>query len=392
MTYRRLTILCGTALWLGACGDDGSAQAGTATDAASSSSGTPTTTVTSTSTPADSSTSQGSTGDASTSTTGSTGVAGSESSGGASTSGTSEGTSGASSSSGEGPSTGTGSSGNDTTTSVVEPTEGSSSSAAAASSSSTGDPSCGVEDLGSALPATALIDTSGAGDDFTPCAGPGGADDVALRWTAPAAGTYMFTTRRPGTVVGDTIVTVLDGDCDGAVLDCDDDISGISFRSLASASLVAGQSVVVVVDGYNATYVGAVELYIDALPVGNAGGSCCGASAMGGCDTAAVEACVCSFAPECCENAWTPQCANVVSTECLAECSCIEFNGCDAPFDDCICQGCNVDGVCDEQDDCIGCVDCEGDPQCGCNSDGVCEVYNESCACADCANEVVCTG
>jgi hypothetical protein len=177
------------------------------------------------------------------------------------------------------------------------------------------------------------------------------------------------------------------------VLDCDDDISGLTFRSLASVTLAADQSVIVVLDGYSGNSVGMMELYIDALPVSQPGGSCCdGDSGVGGCGTPDVEACVCSFRPECCDGEWDAQCVSGAASECLAVCGCIEFAGCDAPSDDCVCQGCNVDGVCDENDDCIDCIDCIGEPACGCNPDGLCEPFNESCDCPDCADEVVCTG
>lgn len=58
----------------------------------------------------------------------------------------------------------------------------------------------------------------------------------------------------------------------------------------------------------------------------------------------------------------------------------------------CACVGCNTNGVCNIDDDCV-CPDCNLQPFCAaCVDDGQCDVYSESCACADCVDVPACTG
>jgi hypothetical protein len=81
------------------------------------------------------------------------------------------------------------------------------------------------------------------------CGGGGnGAPDVAYLWTAPAAGSYVVDT------IGssfDTILYVRAATCSGAQLACDDDAGG-NRTSLVTLTLAAGQTIVVVVDGFSA--------------------------------------------------------------------------------------------------------------------------------------------
>lgn len=109
-----------------------------------------------------------------------------------------------------------------------------------------GDFSCADEDVGSAMgAAVAMGSTVGQGNDFAPgCVGPNG-QDVQLVWTALVAGTYTFDT------VGssyDTILSVRE-DCVGPELVCNDDT--MMLLSEVTVELAAGQSVLVVIDGYN---------------------------------------------------------------------------------------------------------------------------------------------
>ncbi len=107
---------------------------------------------------------------------------------------------------------------------------------------------CPVGDLGAVLPTTELENTINEADDFAgSCAGAGGAPDLEYTFTAPAAGPYTFDT------VGstfDTVLYVLDGECAGAELGCNDD--GDGPQSVLAVELVEGQLVTVVVDGNTA--------------------------------------------------------------------------------------------------------------------------------------------
>ncbi|HWB82379.1 MAG TPA: hypothetical protein VG755_45770, partial [Nannocystaceae bacterium] len=70
--------------------------------------------------------------------------------------------------------------------------------------------------------------------------------DVAFAWTAPSAALWTFS------LVGssyDTVITLQSPDCGGSELACNDDFSGL--QSETTANLAAGESVIVVVDGYN---------------------------------------------------------------------------------------------------------------------------------------------
>jgi hypothetical protein len=69
---------------------------------------------------------------------------------------------------------------------------------------------------------------------------------VTYEFTAPADGTYTFDT--VGSLY-DTVLYVLDG-CEGAELDCDDD-SAVGTQSEVVLTLTAGQTVIVVVDGFS---------------------------------------------------------------------------------------------------------------------------------------------
>lgn len=112
---------------------------------------------------------------------------------------------------------------------------------------------CADGDLGSQLGTALFVGTlEGAGNDYPPgdCTSLGGGDeapDIALAWSAPAAGRYLVSTR--GSAV-DTILSVLAPDCDAAMeLACDDDESPLPSSAL-ELELTAGQSVVIVIGAY----------------------------------------------------------------------------------------------------------------------------------------------
>ena len=82
--------------------------------------------------------------------------------------------------------------------------------------------------------------------------------DVAFRWTAPSAGPWLIDTQNS---LFDTVLYVLPDGCDGDVLAFDDDAFGTQSR--VTVSLDAGESVVIVVAGYEDS-VGEYELNIRA--------------------------------------------------------------------------------------------------------------------------------
>lgn len=109
-----------------------------------------------------------------------------------------------------------------------------------------GDFTCADEDLGNATGnAVASGSTVGQGNDFTPGCVMSNAPDVQFVWTALVGSTYTFDT------VGSTYDTVLSvrEDCVGPELECNDDT--VMTQSQVTVDLAAGQSVLIVMDGWN---------------------------------------------------------------------------------------------------------------------------------------------
>jgi hypothetical protein len=104
---------------------------------------------------------------------------------------------------------------------------------------------CPDADIGSMVPQTLTGTTVNAGDDVQSPCGQATGSDISYQFTAPAASTYHFDTFGSSF---DTILHVHDGGCGGASLGCNDDTMGL--QSSLSIPLVAGQTVVVVVDGF----------------------------------------------------------------------------------------------------------------------------------------------
>jgi hypothetical protein len=94
------------------------------------------------------------------------------------------------------------------------------------------------------VPDSSFGNTIASTDDFSGSCGGAGAPDVEYLFTAPAAGTYTFDTQ--GSPL-DTVLYVLDGECMGTELACNDD--GDGSQSALGVDLAAGQTVTVVVDG-----------------------------------------------------------------------------------------------------------------------------------------------
>ncbi len=128
---------------------------------------------------------------------------------------------------------------------------------------------CADGDLGAQLGVGLFSGTlAGRANRFPPgdcvALGEGGdRPDIALRWRAPAAGTYVFSTL--GSAV-DTVLSVIAPDCDATLeLACDDD-DGASPTSRLSLALEAGREIVVVIGAYGPDDAGAVTLHIYAAP------------------------------------------------------------------------------------------------------------------------------
>jgi hypothetical protein len=90
--------------------------------------------------------------------------------------------------------------------------------------------------------------TAGLGSSFQPsCGYSNNAPDAVYTWTAPTSGSYVFTTT---TSYYDTILELRPFNDTSASLGCNDDW-GSTLDSSVTVSLAAGQTVYVIVDGYN---------------------------------------------------------------------------------------------------------------------------------------------
>jgi hypothetical protein len=107
------------------------------------------------------------------------------------------------------------------------------------------------------FPIVANGTTVGAGNDTRPSCSSGQAEDLALQFTAPDTRTYTVSTAGSGF---DTVLYVLDG-CNGVELGCNDDV-GVGRQSELQMPLNAGDTVVIVIDGYNNAS-GAVQIRIE---------------------------------------------------------------------------------------------------------------------------------
>ena len=121
---------------------------------------------------------------------------------------------------------------------------------------------CSTTDLGMAtgMPA-AMGDTTSATNNQTASTdcGMSGGPDMAYAWRAPSAGSYVIDTA--GTA-HDTILYLRDGSCTGAELACNDDAPSGGGQSSVCVTATAGQSFLIIVDGYDSTARGPFVLNI----------------------------------------------------------------------------------------------------------------------------------
>lgn len=108
---------------------------------------------------------------------------------------------------------------------------------------------CADAALPSAVPVVANGDTLTSGDDTIPSCNVGStANDVAYEWNPPADGLYTIDLAGSNY---DTMLYVLDG-CGGIELACNDDSAALGLQSEVQIQAVAGQPVIIIVDGFGA--------------------------------------------------------------------------------------------------------------------------------------------
>ncbi len=121
---------------------------------------------------------------------------------------------------------------------------------------------CGQLVLPSEVPTQGFASLVGQPDGFGLSCGSFGGSDVAFVWRAPFGGRFVAETS--GSTV-DTIVGVLDSECFGPELACDDN-GGTDLGGRVEVDLFAGQVVTFVVDSFSAG-VGDVVLTIGEAPI-----------------------------------------------------------------------------------------------------------------------------
>src|SRR5688500_10072612 len=141
-------------------------------------------------------------------------------------------------------------------------------------------------ELSAQLPAIVTGQASDEIDRLTPsCALYGSAGEALYLFTAEQAGMYRFDTRGSD---ADTLVQVLEGDCTGEELACNDDSELGGLAAIADLDLSEGQTVLVNVDSLDGS--GSYALSVDRFdptteptPTSD-DGSCCSPQLSGGCD------------------------------------------------------------------------------------------------------------
>ncbi len=119
---------------------------------------------------------------------------------------------------------------------------------------------CPDSDLGNTVPQSIAGNTQDSDNsDFGSCGGDFSPDDL-YTFTAPSDGLYVFDTL--GSAL-DTVVYLRDGGCFGPELECNDDASAGTPQSIVSHGMVAGQQVIVGVDGNGS---GSYVLNVDQVP------------------------------------------------------------------------------------------------------------------------------
>lgn len=174
---------------------------------------------------------------------------------------------------------------------------------------------CSPVELTGALPVMVSGNTASGSDALSPsCAVFGDSNETIYEFIAPQKGRYQFDTS--GSDV-DTILQILDSDCDGIELACNDDPGDGRLSARLELNLVQDQVVLVNVDSFNGS--GSAILSVSLL--GSARTDCCVSHNIGGCDDSAVQSCVCALDAYCCDEEWDNLCVLMVTDESCGNCS-----------------------------------------------------------------------
>jgi hypothetical protein len=210
-------------------------------------------------------------------------------------------------------------------------------------------------DLGQALGSPVTTNsTCGRTSDFTPsCASSNGAPDMSYTWTAPSTGSFTFSTAG---AAFDTILEVRRYN-DQVSLGCNDDTPGTA-QSSVTLSLTAGQTLLVIVDGYG-TACGTFQVNITAV-----------ASCPGGCNSP----------PSQCHQS-TGTCTNGTCTYAYKSAGSPCFDG----------RSCTTNDVCNGAGVCGGTSTCKSPPN-GCYvSTGVCSSSSTCSYSSVCGSDEACS-
>ncbi len=190
-----------------------------------------------------------------------------------------------------------------------------------------GPPPCVDVDLGTTVPSTTTGTTIGAGNDQggATCGGGGGsAPDRVFEWTAPTTGTFRFDTVGSAATF-DTLLYIRSGNCVGAQLGCDDDSAG-GTKSRIDLAMTAGQTVVVVVDGFG-VHQGAFTLNItDLTPAMCGDGTCNGTETCMTCAADCGPCAMCTHSPCVTGDALDESCDACAAIVCPVDSFCCDFS------------------------------------------------------------------
>jgi hypothetical protein len=173
---------------------------------------------------------------------------------------------------------------------------------------------CADQDIGNATgPAVAAGNTAGSDNDLQPSCGGAGGNDHVVQFTAMVAGSYTFDTFGSGY---DTKLALY-SDC-ATQISCNDDAGG-TLQSQLVLNMAAGQTVLVVIDGYNGA-TGNFVLNITPPAAGGCAHPLCqtGGALVNGCDPCVTQ--ICAVDPFCCNTSWDGLCVNQVTSVCGLAC------------------------------------------------------------------------
>jgi hypothetical protein len=170
---------------------------------------------------------------------------------------------------------------------------------------------CIDEDLGAIEPPFDVVGTTmgTTNSTYASCSGLI-ASDYGFAWTPMVAGDYTFSTA--GSSYWSTI-SVRDASCDGAELDCERGYYYGNTGALVNVSLAAGQTVIIVVEGYESA-AGDFVLHVEEQ---QPPGDCC--DGAGTCSNPTILQCVCGNDEYCCDF-YESSCVEIAIEGCDTEC------------------------------------------------------------------------